>query len=125
MKPPTSATEVKAFLGCTGQLYHHCQDYALVAVPLHHLTRKAVIYPNPWIPGAAYDISFWRLKSMMLDRRLLLWNKRSNTRLFIEVDASQQGWGACAYQYAEEPPPGCGDEERYRLLNKQAKRVIH
>jgi transposase InsO family protein len=122
-------TEVKAFLGCTGQMSHHCQWYALVAAPLHHLTRKAVVYPKPWIPGATYDVAFWRLKSMMLDQPLLLWNKLGSKRLFIEVDASQQGWGACAYQYAGEAPADVGEEEgedegRFRLLNKDPKRVI-
>ena len=62
---------------------------------------------------------------MMLDKPLILWNKLSSKRLFIEVDASQQGWGACAYQYAESLPSGCEDEERFRPLNKAPKRVIH
>jgi hypothetical protein len=63
---------------------------------------------------------------MMLDQPLLLWNKLASKRLFIEVDASQQGWGACAYQYAAEPPRTCEDEDegQYRLLNKSPKRVI-
>jgi hypothetical protein len=83
------------------------------------------VFPRTWIPGTDYDIAFWRLKSMMLDQPLILWNKLSSKRLFVEVDASQQGWGACAYQYAEEPPPECEDEGRVRLLNKTHKRVIH
>jgi hypothetical protein len=38
-------------------------------------------------------------------------------------DASQQGWGACTYQYADSPPE-CEDEGQHRLLNKEPKRVI-
>jgi hypothetical protein len=51
MAPPTNVTEVKAFLGCTGQMSHHCQWYALVAAPLHQLTRKSVTFPRPWVSG--------------------------------------------------------------------------
>ena len=61
---------------------------------------------------------------MMLDQPLILWNKLSSKRLFIEVDASLLGWGACAYQYADKPPEDCEDEGRYRLLTKKPKRVI-
>ena len=128
---PTSVTEVKAFLGCCGQMANYCQWYAIMAEPLHSLTRKInrttgkpSVFPRPWLPGTDYDLAFHRLKSRMLDGPLFLWNKVSTKRLFIEVDSSQDGWGACAYQYADIPPPECDDEGRYRLLNKSPKRVI-
>ena len=60
----------------------------------------------------------------MLDSPLFLWNKVSSKRLFIEVDSSQDGWGACAYQYEDLPPPDVDDEGRYRLNDKGSKRVI-
>ena len=92
MKPSTNVTEVKAFLGCTGHMAHHCQMYAIVAAPLlHNLTRKVTVFPKHWIPGSDYDIAFWRLKSMIIDQPLVLWNKLSSQKLFVEVDASQQG----------------------------------
>ena len=125
---PTSVTEVKAFLGCCGQMANYCQYYALVAEPLHRLTRKNTIFPKPWLPDTDYDIAFHKLKGMMLDSPLFLWNKVSNRRIFIEVDSSQEGWGACVYQYADDPPMGVDDEGRYRLLetkkNQPLKRVI-
>jgi len=40
---------------------------------------------------------------MMLNSPLFLWNKVATKRLFIEVDSSQDGWGACVYQYEHEP----------------------
>jgi hypothetical protein len=125
---PTNVTEVKAFLGCCGQMASYCQYYAIVAEPLHRLTRKLITFPKPWIPGTDYDIAFHKLKGMMLDSPLFLWNKVSGRRLFIEVDSSQEGWGACVYQYADDPPLGVLDEGRFRLLDRKKgqplKRVV-
>ena len=129
MAIPTSVTEVKAFLGCCGQMSAYCQSYAIMAEPLYRLTRKATIFPRPWLPDTDYDIAFHMIKGMMLDTPLFLWNKVSTRRLFIEVDSSQEGWGACVYQYAEDPPAGVEDEGRFRLLDKPSvgpvsKRII-
>ena len=122
---PENVTNVKAFLGCTQQMANYCQYYGLVAAPLHELTRDKVVFPKPWLAGTAYDISFNRLKSMMLNENLFLWNKVSGRRLFIEVDACEYGWGACAYQYADEPTDmQHEDEGRHRLLSKEPKRVV-
>ena len=60
----------------------------------------------------------------MLDESLFLWNKDSTKRLFIEVDACNEGWGACVYQYADSKPPDVEDEDRYMLMSKLPKRVI-
>ena len=76
---------------------NYAQDDTICAAPLHALTRKSVVFPKPWLKGSDYDIAFHRLKSMLLDKPLYLWNKDSYKRLFIEVDSSQHGWGACAY----------------------------
>ena len=122
---PESVTNVKAFLGCTQQMSQYCQYYGLVAAPLHALTRDKVVFPKPWLAGTDYDVSFNRLKSMMLNENLFLWNKVSERRLFIEVDACEYGWGACAYQYADEPTDTqFEDEGRHRLLSKEPKRVV-
>jgi hypothetical protein len=64
---------------------HYCQHYGLVAAPLHELTRDKVVFPKPWLAGTAYDMSFNRLKSMMLNENLFLWNKVSGRRLFIDT----------------------------------------
>jgi hypothetical protein len=50
-----------------------------------------------------------------LDRPLYIWNKDNTKHLFIEVDSSDEGWGACAYQYADSAPPG-EDEGKHFLL---------
>jgi len=124
MSTPRSVTELKAFLGCTQQMSQYCRYYGIVASPLHRLTRVTEPFPKQWLPGTDYDIAFHRIKSMMLDESLFLWNKDSNKRLYIEVDACNEGWGACAYQYAEPKPPDVEDEGRYMLMSKLPKRVV-
>jgi hypothetical protein len=122
---PTSVTEVKAFLiGCYGQMSSYCQAYALVAEPLHRLTRKLTVFPRPWLEDTDYDWAFHRLKAMVLGSPLFAWNKVSSKRLFIEVDSSQEGWGTCVCQHAGVSPHEVGGEGRYRLLGKHPKRVI-
>ena len=121
---PTNVTELKAFLGCTQQMSQYCQHYGLIAVPLHRLTRDKEPFPKPWLEGTDYDIAFHRIKTMMLDGTRFLWNKDSSKRLFIEVDACNEGWGACAYQFEDGPPEGIEDEGRYRLHSKEYRRVV-
>ncbi len=60
----------------------------------------------------------------MLDESLFLRNKDSLKRLFIEADARNEGWGACAYQYADPNSPDVEDEGRFMLMSKLTKRII-
>ncbi len=68
-------------------------------------------------------MAFLRLKAIILDTKLYLHNKDKNKRLFIEVDASHVGWGACAYQLAEAWNGQHGDEGRARV-NDRGKRLV-
>jgi hypothetical protein len=68
-------------------------------------------------------MAFHHVRSLILDRPLYIWNKDSAKRLFIEVASSDEGWGACAYQYADNAPPD-EDEGKYFLLSKKPKRII-
>jgi hypothetical protein len=122
---PQSITQLKAFLGSTQQMAYYVPYYALVAAPLHKLTRKGKIFPSgsKWITGSDYDMAFHHVRSLILDRLLYIWNKDNAKHLFIEVDNSDEGWGACAYQYADSTPPG-EDEGKYFLLSKKPKRII-
>jgi hypothetical protein len=44
---PQSVTHLKAFLGATQQMaYYYVPYYALVAAPLHKLTRKGEVFPS-------------------------------------------------------------------------------
>jgi hypothetical protein len=91
--------------------------YALIVAPLHKLSRKGEIFPSgsKWIPGSDYDMAFHHVRSLVLDRPLYIWNRnKDNTKhLFIEVDSSDEGWGACAYQYSKSAPPN-EDESAYQ-----------
>ncbi len=42
------------------------------------VTRITEPFPKQWLPGTDYDIAFHRIKSMMLDESLFLWNKDSS-----------------------------------------------
>ena len=84
--------QVKAFLGCCQQMAGYVKDYAILASPLHKLTKKNTIFPKPWLQGSEYDLSFLRLKAILLDTNLYLHHKNPEEMLFIEVDASGVGW---------------------------------
>jgi hypothetical protein len=121
-----SVTQLKAFLGFTQQMAFYVPYYALVAAPLHKLTRKGEVLPSgsQWIPGSDYDLTFHHVRNLILDRPLyILWDKDNSKHLFIEVDNSDEGWGACAYQYASNAPPD-EDEGKHFLLSKNPKRII-
>jgi hypothetical protein len=62
------------------------------------LTKKATQFPKPWLKGVDYDLAFHRVKALLLDERLYLHHKDPSKMLFLEVDASDVGWGRCAYQ---------------------------
>ncbi len=68
-------------------------------------------------------MAFHHVRSLILDRPLYIWNKDNFKHLFIEVDSSDEGLGACAYQYVDSAPPG-EDEGKYFLLSKRPKRSI-
>jgi hypothetical protein len=122
---PQSVTQLKAFLGSTQQMAQYVPYYALTAAPLHKLTRKEEVFPTgpKWIPGSDYDLAYHHVKSLMLDRPLYIWNKDNERHSFLEVDACDDGWGACFYQHADKAPPG-EDEGNFFLLSKKPKRII-
>ena len=117
-KVPGDVSHLKSFLGATQQLADYCDSYAIIAAPLHFLTKKNTVFPKPWLQGTDYAIAFDRIKSMMLDGARFLFHKDSNKRLFIEVDASDTGYGFAAYQY--EDILDVADEGRHEAGNPMA-----
>jgi hypothetical protein len=74
--------------------------------------------------GLDYDLSFESLRSSILDSANFLHHKNCCMRLFIKVDASDAGWGACAYQMVY-PWTGHTDEEgRGRQGDTGTRKVI-
>jgi hypothetical protein len=57
--------QVKAFLGCCQQMAGYVKEYAILASPLHKLTKKNTTFPRPWAQGSDYDLSFMRLKAIL------------------------------------------------------------
>jgi hypothetical protein len=102
----------------------YIKEYEIMAAPLHGLTKKARAFPKPLIKGEDYDLSFNSLRSAILDSTNFLHHKDCNARLFIEVDASDAGWGACAYQMVEPWTGDHTDEGRGRQGDTGAGKVI-
>ena len=119
---PVDVHQVKAFLGCCQQMGSYVELYGIIAAPLLALTRKSMVFPKPWITGADYDIAFHTLKTAMLDGTNYSWNKDPAKHLFLEVDASDVGWGCCAFQFAT--PYTTDNEDQERLTDTSKRRVI-
>ena len=76
--------QVKAFLGCCQQMAGYVKEYAILASPLHKLTKKLTQFPKPWVEGSEYDIAFRRLKAILLDTSLYLHHKNPDEMLFMK-----------------------------------------
>ena len=116
--------QVKAFLGCCQQMAGYVKEYAILASPLHKLTKKNTTFPRPWAQGSDYDLSFMRLKAILLDTNLYLHHKNPEEMLFIEVDASDVGWGACAYQMVVVWTGDPNDQARARINDTGQRKII-
>ena len=117
--------QVKAFLGCCQQMAQYVQNYGIIASPLHMLTKVKTAFPTPWIKGSAYDIAFHRLKTAMLDGTRFLHHQQTDKRLFIEVDASDFGWGACLYQAKDDWKGDPKDEGEARNGKTTERNIIY
>ena len=61
-----------------------------------------VAFPKPWKENEVYSKAFRELKAAILDSENFLHHKDPLKHLFLEVDASDSGWGAGAYQLVED-----------------------
>ncbi len=78
---------------------------------MHNITKKGVKGPPPWIKLSDYDLAFLKLKAIIADMH----HKDATRRLFLEVDASDVGWGACAYQMLKAFLGDLSEEGRMRI----------
>ncbi len=106
---------MRAFLECCQQLNQYIKDYGIIAKPLHNITKKGVKGPPPWVKGSDYDNVFHRLKAIIANAKLYLHHEDALRRLFLEVDASDVGWGACAYQMLNAHLGDPAEEGRMRI----------
>ncbi len=61
----------------------YVKEYAILAALLHKLTKKNTNFPKPWTQGSEYDLSFMRLKAILLDTNPYLHHKTPEEMLFI------------------------------------------
>jgi hypothetical protein len=121
---PTDVTQVTAFLGCAQQMAGYSKELQIISAPLHRLTKKTTQFPKPWLSGVDYDLAFHRVKALLLDEKLYLHHKDPLKILFIEVDASDVGWGACAYQTRVPFEGDIKDEARMRVGDTGPRNII-
>ncbi len=124
LKIPSDVSMVRAFLGCSQLMSGYCKDLQIIPAPLHKLTKKSTVFPKPWIEGSDYDVALHRVKAMLLDTQLYLHHKNPLKMLFLEVDASNVGWGACAYQMREPFKGDPKDEGKSRISDNGPRNVI-
>ena len=115
MREPNDMHQLRAFLGCCQQLNQYIKDYGIIAKPLHNITKKGAKGPPPWVKGTDYDLAFLKLKAIINDTKLYLHHKDALKRLFLEVDASDVGWGGCAYQMPGDYKGDPSEEGRMRI----------
>ena len=90
---PTSASEVRSFLGLASFCRRFIPDFSTIAYPLSELTRKAV----PWRWTTTHHSSFDKLKAMLTsDCVMAHYDPAAPTQL--RVDASSVGLGALLTQ---------------------------
>jgi hypothetical protein len=64
------------------------------------------------------------LKAIIANTKLYLHHKDATRRLFLEVDASDVGWGACAYQMLKVYIGDQMDEGRMRIGDTGPMQII-
>ena len=101
-----------------------CKELQIILAPLHKLTKKTTQFPKPWLSGVDYDLAFRRVKALLYNEKLYLHHKDPSKILFIEVDASDVGWGACAYQMRVPFEGDPKDEARMRVGDTGPRNII-
>ncbi len=102
----------------------YCKELQIISAPLHALTKKTTQFPKPWLAGTNYDLVFHRVKALLLDESLYLHYKDPSKIFYIEVDASDVGWGACAYQMRNSFEGDPKDEARMRVGDTGPRDII-
>ena len=90
---PQAITQVRTFLGLAGFYRRFVKDFSTIAVPLHELTKKGVVFH--W--GNAQESSFHTLKDKLTHALLLQLPNFGNT-FELECDASGVGIGGVLMQ---------------------------
>lgn len=93
---PSSAHNVRQYIGLTGYFRHFVKDYAATARPLTNLTRKTV----PWSWGEKEEDAFRKLQRALIERPvLMIFDPAAETE--VHTDASAIGLGGILLQRRE------------------------
>lgn len=86
---PETVSELRSFLSLCAYANRHVKDFALIAKPLHELTRKGVTWN--WSPEV--NSAYMKLKEEVL-KKFVLHVPDYDKPLYLFTDASEHGMGA-------------------------------
>ena len=90
-KDPTTAKEVRSFLGATLYYREYIYNYSDMAMPLYDLIRKGVVVESAWDP-VKHGEAIQQIKDALTSKPVLM--QVDNTRKFrLKVDACRVGRG--------------------------------
>lgn len=115
---PRNIHELQRFLGLTGYSRKFIQEYALIAKPLYHLTKKTVKFEF----DSTCMFAFERLKEKLTIYSVLrVYNPAAETEL--HTDASSQGIAAILLQ--KQKDGSCAPVAYFSQLTNNAERNYH
>ena len=124
LSAPSTAREVREFLGITGFYKRLIKDYAHVAVPLHLLTRKE----NPFVWTDVCQRAFETLKNALVSSDVCAYPDFGKP-FDLDVDASGVAIGTCLSQNGKVIAYGgrvlSDSERRYGATHRKALAVIY
>ncbi|KAJ1148138.1 hypothetical protein NDU88_000978 [Pleurodeles waltl] len=97
--PPTTQTQVRAFLGLTGYYRRFIKNYGSIAAPLNDLTSKKM--PKKVLWTANCQKAFEELKQAMCSAPVLK-SPCYSKKFYVQTDASELGVGAVLSQLNSE-----------------------
>jgi hypothetical protein len=90
-KDPTTAKEVRSFLGATLYYREYIYQYSDMAMPLYDLIRKGVVVDKAWDPEL-HGPAIQKIKDALTSKPVLM--QVDNTKKFrLKVDACRKGRG--------------------------------
>ena len=93
MRPPSTPTEIKRFLGMAGYYSQCIPQYARYSEPLNRLTRKNA----PWEWGDEQEVAFESLKQALTSTSVMAY-PQPDKPYYLYTDASLASLGGCFHK---------------------------